>query len=157
MLAMSDGTKSESRHFTLRPGFALLVGLFVLALYFLWAAYGAAPTSLSFLTETPDEHVAVTPMAGMDVESASMERMAMNGHGVSVGAMTPGEFHEITTKFAEDLGLPDGSVRPTREWMEAVGLAITVKVRVCRFLAQPGPSPLGVLRSADRPLTDIRC
>ncbi len=116
---MSEGTKSESRHFTLRPGFAVLVGLFVLALYFLWAAYGAAPTSLSFLTEMPDEPAAVMPMAGMDVESASMERMAMNGHGVSVGAMTPDEFHEITTKFAEDLRLPDGSVRPTREWMEA--------------------------------------
>ena len=117
---MSEGTKSESRHFTLRPGFAVLVGLLVLALYFLWAAYGAAPTSLSFLTEMPDEPTAVMPMAGMDVESASMEGMAMAGHGAGVGAMTPDEFHEITVKFAEDLALPDGSVRPTREWMEAM-------------------------------------
>lgn len=117
---MPEGTKPESRHFTLRRGFAVLVGLLVLALYFLWAAYGAAPTSLSFLTEMPDEPAAVMPMAGMDVESASMEGMAMGGHGVGVGAMTPDEFHEITVKFAEDLALPDGSVRPTREWMEAM-------------------------------------
>ena len=117
---MSEGTKSESRHFTLRPGFAVLVGLLVLALYFLWAAYGAAPTSLSFLTEMPDEPTAVMPMAGMDVESASMEGMAMAGHGAGVGAMTPDEFHEITVKFAEDLALPDGSVPPAREWMEAL-------------------------------------
>lgn len=117
---MPEGTKPESRHFTLRRGFAVLVGLLVLALYFLWAAYGAAPTSLSFLTEMPDEPAAVTPMAGMDVESASMEGMAMGGHGAGVGAMTPDEFHEITVKFAEDLALPDGSVRPTREWMEAM-------------------------------------
>lgn len=116
---MSEATNSETRHFTLRPGFAVLVGLLVLALYALWAGYGAAPTSLSFLTETPAEPAPVTPMAGMDVESVSMEGMAMAGHGAGVGAMTPDEFQDITMRFVEDLGLPDGSVRPTREWMEA--------------------------------------
>ncbi|MFQ5784298.1 MAG: hypothetical protein ACE5H8_05675 [Alphaproteobacteria bacterium] len=117
---MSEATNSETRHFTLRRGFSVLVGLFVLTLYALWAAYGAAPTSLSFLTETPAEPPAVTPMAGMDVESASMEGMVMGGHSAGVGSMTPEEFEEITYKFIEDLSLPDGSVRPTREWMEAM-------------------------------------
>ncbi|MFQ5755479.1 MAG: hypothetical protein ACE5H7_05220 [Acidiferrobacterales bacterium] len=98
------------KHFTLRPGFAIVAGFFVLALYILWAAYGAAPTSLRFLAETPTQHEAVTPMAGME----------MGGHGTAVGAMTPDEFREMTMKFIEDLSLPDGSVRPTRQWMEAM-------------------------------------
>ena len=34
--------------------------------------------------------------------------------------MTPEEFHEITVKFVEDLSLPDGSVRPTRQWMASM-------------------------------------
>lgn len=38
-------------------------------------------------------------------------------HGAGVGGMTPHEFHEITEKFVEDLRLPDGSVRPSRQWM----------------------------------------
>lgn len=117
---MSDAAKPETKHFTLRGEFAVLVGLLVLALYALWAAYGAAPTSLSFLTEMPDEPRAVTPMAGMDAHGASMGGMVMAGHGVGTGTMTPEEFHEITVKFTEDLSLPDGSVRPTREWMEAM-------------------------------------
>lgn len=112
---MINASDSDSRHFTLRPSFAILVGLLVLSLYFVWAAYGAAPTSLSFLTETPAEPVAAMPMEGMEVET-----MAMGGHGVGVGVMTPDEFHEITMKFIDDLSLPDGSVRPTREWMVAM-------------------------------------
>ena len=107
---MSDAASAESRHFTLWRGFAILVGFFVLTLYILWAAYGAAPTSLRFLAETPTQHEAVTPMAGME----------MGGHGAGIGAMTPDEFREITMKFIENLSLPDGSVRPTRQWMEAM-------------------------------------
>ena len=49
-----------------------------------------------------------------------MEGMPVAGDGGVAGAMTPDEFHEMTVKFAEDLALPDGSVRPTREWMEAM-------------------------------------
>ncbi|MCH7880070.1 MAG: hypothetical protein IIB69_00580 [Proteobacteria bacterium] len=106
----AESVNLEPRHFTLRPGFVILVGFFVLTLYILWAAYGAAPTSLRFLTETPTQHEAVTPMAGME----------MGGHGASVGAMTPDEFRETTMKFIQNLSLPDGSVRPTRQWMEAM-------------------------------------
>ncbi len=116
---MAEAAKPESRHFTLRPGFAVFVGLFVLTLYFLWAAYGAAPTSLSFLAEESAGPAPVTPMAGMDVQSASVENMAQDGGG----AMTPDEFEEITLKFVEDLSLPDGSVQPTREWTEAMEAA----------------------------------
>ncbi len=98
----------------------MFVGLLVLALYFLWAAYGAAPTSLSFLAEAPDEDVPAMPMAGMKIESATMEGMAMAGHGAGVSAMSPAAFEEMAYRFIEDLTLPDGSVRPTHEWTEAM-------------------------------------
>ena len=94
---MAAPANPKLRHFTTRRGFVIFVGLLVLTLYFMWAGYGAAPTSLSFLDETGSE--------------------SMGGHGSGTGAMTPEEFHEITTKFAEDLSLPDGSVRPMRQWM----------------------------------------
>ena len=99
---MAAPANPKLRHFTARRGFVIFVGLWVLTLYFVWAGYGAAPVSLSFLSET---------------ESESMSGMAMGGHGSGTGAMTPEEFHEITEKFGEDLSLPDGSVRPTRQWM----------------------------------------
>ncbi|MFQ5775211.1 MAG: hypothetical protein ACE5GS_11890, partial [Kiloniellaceae bacterium] len=116
--SMAAPANPKLRHFTLRPGFAIFVGLLVLTLYFLWAAYGAAPTGLSVLTEAPAKPAAGMPTEGMEIESA--ESMAMGGHGAGVGAMTPEEFEEITSKFIEDLSLPDGSVRPTREWTEAM-------------------------------------
>ncbi|GMQ77428.1 MAG: hypothetical protein BMS9Abin01_2774 [Gammaproteobacteria bacterium] len=107
---MSEAASPETRHFTLRRGFVILVGLLVLALYILWAAYGAAPTSLSFLAETPIESPAVRSMAGM----------GMGGNDAESRAMTPDEFLDITLKFIADLSLPDGSVRPTRQWMETM-------------------------------------
>ncbi len=51
-----------------------------------------------------------------------MGGMAMGGHGSGTGGMTPEEFHEITEKFVEDLILPDGSVRPTRQWMVSMAV-----------------------------------
>ena len=96
---MAEQVNTKIRHFTTRPGFVICVGLLVLTLYLLWAAYGAAPTSLRFLAETQGE---------------SMGGMAMGGHGGTAGGMTPEEFHEITVEFVEDFSLADGSVRPTR-------------------------------------------
>ncbi len=96
---MAEPADPKFRHFTTRPGFVIFVGLLVLTLYFLWAAYGAAPTSLRFLAETQGE---------------GMGGMAMGGHGGTAGGMTPEEFQEITEKFVDDFSLPDGSVRPTR-------------------------------------------
>jgi len=102
---MAAPANPKLRHFTTRRGFVIFVGLLVLALYFMWAGYGAAPTSLRFLAETQGE---------------SMGGMAQGGHGSTAGGMTPEEFHEITVKFVEDLSLPDGSVRPTRQWMASM-------------------------------------
>ena len=92
-------------HITTRRGFITVVGFSVVVLYGLWAAYGAAPTSLRFLADPPSE---------------GMGGMAQGGHGAGVGGMTPEEFHEITEKFVEDFRLPDGSVRPTRQWMASM-------------------------------------
>ena len=102
---MAAPANPKLRHFTTRQGFAIFVGLLVLALYFLWAAYGAAPTSLRFLAVT---------------QSESIGGMAQGGHGGKAGGMTPDEFHGITLKFVEDLSLPDGSVRPLRQWMASM-------------------------------------
>ncbi len=102
---MGEPANPKLRHFTTRPSFAIFVGLLVLTLYLVWAVYGAAPTSLSFLAET---------------QSESTGGMAQGGHGAGAGGMTPEEFHEITVKFVEDLSLPDGSVRPTRQWMASM-------------------------------------
>ncbi len=93
---MTETESSMKRHYTARPGFAIFVGLLVLTLYIVWAAYGAAPTSLRFLAE------------------AQEGGMARGGHGGMAGGMSPEKFHEITLKFVEDFSLPDGSVRPTR-------------------------------------------
>lgn len=122
---MAETSASQSdpiakRHVTLRPGFVFLIGLFVLTLYFVWAFYDAAPTSLAFVSEEGGEEPAVTPMAGMDVNIGEMDATQLAGHGAGAGAMTPEEFEEITYRFADDLTLEDGSVRPTREWMEAL-------------------------------------
>ena len=92
-------------HVTTRRGFITAVGFSVVILYGLWAAYGAAPTSLRFLA---------------DMQSEGMAGMAMGGHGAGAGGMTPEEFHEITEKFVEDLSLSDGSVRPMRQWMPSM-------------------------------------
>ncbi len=96
---MSETANPKKRHFTARPGFTIFVGLLVLTLYIMWAAYGAAPTSLGFLTEAQDE---------------GMGGMPPGGHGGVAGGMTAEKFHEITLKFVDDFSLPDGSVRPTR-------------------------------------------
>ena len=105
---MAERANPQLRHFTTRPSFAIFLGLLVLTLYFVWAGYGAAPTSLGFLTETQGESM------------GGMAGMAQGGHGGAVGGMTPEEFHEVTLKFVEDFSLPDGSVRPSRRRMAAM-------------------------------------
>ena len=95
---MAAPANPKLRHFTTRRGFVVLVGLLVLTLYFVWAVYGAAPTSLSFLSETRNE---------------SMGGMAMGGHGTGTGAMTQEEIQERHARCSWDFSLPDGSVRPT--------------------------------------------
>ena len=107
---MADPANPKLRHFTMRRGFVTFVGFSILTLYLVWAGYGAAPTSLSFLAEAQGE----APDESM---GQSMGGMA---HGGAVGGMTPEEFDEITEKFIEDLSLPDGSVRPTRQWMASM-------------------------------------
>ncbi|MFQ5983978.1 MAG: hypothetical protein ACE5LL_00510 [Alphaproteobacteria bacterium] len=86
----------DGRHLTTRRGFITVAGFGVVGLYGLWAAYGAAPTSLAFLAGEGAE-----PMEGM-------------GHGHEGGGMSPEEFERLTDAFIEHNMLPDGSVRPAR-------------------------------------------
>ncbi len=105
--------ETEPRHFTVRPSFAIGIGLLVISLYFVWAAFGAAPISLNFASGNSEAEKLPMPAQSAEVESATMKGMNM---GDGAGGMTPDEFTDITYKFIDDLTLEDGSVRPTMEW-----------------------------------------
>ncbi len=79
-------------HLTTRRGFVTTCGLGGLSLYFLWAAYGAAPTSFDFMSAGKG--------GGM-------------GHGGG-GGITPEEFERQAEKFFEAHKLADGSVKVPR-------------------------------------------
>lgn len=92
-----ETTDIPARHVTTRRGFVSGLGFGVVSLYSVWAAYGAAPTSLSLLSPAGEG-------AAMGQEGAAM------GHGGS--AMGPEEFRRLAYEFIEANSLPDGSVRP---------------------------------------------
>lgn len=85
----------DGQHPTTRRGFITVAGFGVVSLYGLWAAYGAAPTSLAFLAGE----------GGMG---------AMEGMGHGGGGMSPEEFEHLAEAFIEHNTLPDGSVKPAR-------------------------------------------
>ena len=104
-LERSEIDDRADRHPTTRRGFVTAVSFGVVSLYGLWAAYGAAPTSLAFLSN-----------AG----SGGMEGMGHGGGGMSVD-----EFRRLTTEFIEANSLPDGSVKPIRRAATAMSMAET--------------------------------
>ncbi len=88
-----------SAHPTTRRSVITGLGFGVVSLYGLWAAYGAAPVSLGFLSAAGE---GAGGMAGME---------GMHGGGAS---MSPDEFRRLTEAFIENNSLPDGSVKPAR-------------------------------------------
>ena len=76
-------------HPTTRRGFVTGLGFGVVSLYALWAAYGAAPTSLSFI----------------------VKGTSGGGHGGG-GGMSPAAFRRHAQAFIAENELPDGSVKP---------------------------------------------
>ncbi len=97
-----NGTRdSPKSHLTTRRGFVTVLGFGVVSLYGLWAAYGAAPTSLAFMS---------------GAEGGGMKGM---GHG-GEGGMSPEEFNHLADAFFEANTLPDGSVRPARRKVAGV-------------------------------------
>jgi hypothetical protein len=90
-------------HLTTRRGFVSTCGLGGLSLYFLWAAYGAAPTSFKFIT------------------ASTGGGMGHGGHGGGGGAITPEAFEQKAEKFFEAHRLPDGSVKVARTEAKAHG------------------------------------
>ena len=97
----NEGLAGESprRHFTTRWGFVATVGFAVISLYFVWAAYDAAPTSFRFLSEA---------------QAVGASKAVHGGHGGAAGGMTPADFRLRTEAFVEKFSLPDGSVKPRR-------------------------------------------
>lgn len=98
---MAERPDFDGKHVTTRRGFVTALGFGVVSLYGLWAAYGAAPTSLAFMSGAEDGG-----MKGM-------------GHG-GEGGMSPDEFRRLTEAFIEANSLPDGSVKPTRRSMASM-------------------------------------
>ncbi len=103
---MRDGRPKG--HPTTRRGFVIALSFSVVSLYGLWAAYGAAPTSLKFLSKGGGGGHGGMP--------------GMGGGGGAKGP-TPEEFRHLTEKFIEANKLPDGSVRPTRNGMAKMAKA----------------------------------
>lgn len=103
LLERSENSDHPPTHLTTRRGFVIAVSFGVVSLYGLWAAYGAAPTNLAFLSN-----------AG----SVGMKGMGHGGGGMSVD-----EFRRLTTEFIEANSLPDGSVKPTRHTATAMSAA----------------------------------
>lgn len=97
--ARSKGAKNGPHgHLTTRRAFITTLGFGVVSLYGLWAAYGAAPTSLRFLSGG---------------KGGGRGGMAGMGHGAG-GGMDPEEFRRLAHAFAEANKLADGSVKPQR-------------------------------------------
>ncbi len=99
----TDKNDQPKNHLTTRRGFITTLSFGVVSLYGLWAAYGAAPTSLSFLTE------------GMG-EGGGGHSMGSGGGG----GPTPEEFRRMTEAFIKANELPDGTVKPTHQVMAAL-------------------------------------
>ncbi len=96
----SEGDIDRAKvHLTTRRGFVTVLGFGVVSLYGMWAAYGAAPTSLSFLA------------AGEG-----------GGHGGG-GGLSPEAFRRLAEDFIEANSLPDGSVKPVRRKMAGMPAA----------------------------------
>ena len=98
---MAEKPDFDGKHVTTRRGFVTVLGFGVVSLYGLWAAYGAAPTSLAFMS---------------GAEGGGMKGM---GHG-GEGGMSPEEFNRLADAFFEANTLPDGSVRPVRREVASV-------------------------------------
>lgn len=92
-------------HFTTRRGFIAAAGFGVVSLYFLWAAYGAAPLNI---------------FAGSGKSEAPAAGGHGGGHGAAAGPSVE-EFRSAAESFIEANKLPDGSVRPRREVMAESG------------------------------------
>lgn len=94
---MADKSAKDKPHFTTRRGFITAVGFGVVALYGLWAAYGAAP---------------LLPLAG-SMEEPTPAGGGHGGHGAAAGP-SPEEFMRLADEFVEANKLPDSSVYPRR-------------------------------------------
>lgn len=99
MNSAPSGPDSQRPHVTARRGFVATVGFGMVGVYFLWAAYGAAP--LGF---------------GGHGDGAGHGEEAQGGHGGHGAAPKAQieEFVQSVQRFVEQHKLEDGSVRPRR-------------------------------------------
>ena len=121
---METESNMNGQSISTHKGFVFAVGLSVLSLYLLWAAYGHAPLGFGSDGEpaaggTVQEHGEPgmgDAMPAMKMDMPAMGGMEMGGHGMG-GGMSTAEFQRRTAAFVTINTLPDGSVRPTRQGM----------------------------------------
>jgi len=101
-------------HFTARRGFVAAAGFGMVSLYFLWAAYGAAPLGFG-------EHAEPVEAGGLGQADGHG-----GGHGAAANGMQAEEFRRLAEGFVETNKLADGSVRPQRRRLDAVKQPETV-------------------------------
>ncbi len=118
---METESNMNGQSISTHKGFVFVVGLSVLSLYLLWAAYGHAPLGFGSDEEPPAgdtgrEHSEEDAMPAMKMDMPAMGGMEMGGHGMG-GGMSAAEFRRRVEAFVKINTLPDGSVRPTRQGM----------------------------------------
>ncbi|MDP6262158.1 MAG: hypothetical protein QGI42_00385 [Rhodospirillales bacterium] len=117
---METESNTNGQSISTHKGFVFVVGLSVLSLYLLWAAYGHAPLGFGSDGEpaagdTVQEHG--EPGMGDAMPAMKMDMPAMGGMTGMGGGMSAAEFQRRTAAFVTINTLPDGSVRPTRQGM----------------------------------------
>ncbi|HIJ42411.1 MAG TPA: hypothetical protein HPP75_00240 [Rhodospirillaceae bacterium] len=117
---METESNTNGQSISTHKGFVFVVGLSVLSLYLLWAAYGHAPLGFGSDGEpaagdTVQEHG--EPGMGDAMPAMKMDMPAMGGMMGMGGGMSAAEFQRRTAAFVTINTLPDGSVRPTRQGM----------------------------------------
>lgn len=116
------------RPITTRKSFIVLTGFSVISLYFLWAAYGAAPLNiLGTLEAAAIEEANTAAMAKMEKTAAGAEKTAaggaMAGMNMSGAGSAIDDFVSLTDAFIAKYQLPDGSVRPLAPQMNMAMMA----------------------------------
>lgn len=134
---MPDENQQPHPHLTTRRAFVSAAGFGVIALYGLWAGYGAAPLPFIGHSAPPEEE-----------KDHDMEGARRHGeHGAPAGP-SPDEFRQLAEQFVAAYRLPDGSV-------SLVGEALPIDVAAVDHHAMGHGEPLGSVAGAQSALPPV--
>lgn len=109
-----DVRDADSPHWSARRGFIAAAGFGGVALYGLWAAYGAAPGPLTLLGLGHDGHGEEHGDADGHSSGSGAGHGGHGGHGSPATAPDPHAFRAETDRFIEHFRVADGRVHPRR-------------------------------------------